>query len=166
MEIRRGDVYYVASTRDYQEYGSEQRSGRPAIIVSNDKNNEFSPVVEVVYLTTRPKNRLPTHIDIRATGKPSIAICEQITSISVDRLGDYIGTLSELECEMLNAALEISLDLKASTTVGESALSAVGISPANTVPNIADDTEEQTVLRAQRDLYKSLYEQLLERVMK
>ena len=166
MEIRRGDVYYVASTRDYQEYGSEQRSGRPAIIVSNDKNNEFSPVVEVVYLTTRPKNRLPTHIDIRATGKPSIAICEQITSVSVERLGDYIGTLSDLELEMLNAALEISLDLKSGVANGESAPAADGVPPAKTAAPAADDTEEQTVLRAQRDLYKSLYEQLLERVMK
>ena len=165
MDIKRGDVYYVSSTRD-MEYGSEQRSGRPAIIVSNDKNNEFSPVVEVVYLTTRPKNRLPTHIDIRATGKPSIAICEQITSVAVDRLGDYIGALSDLEIEMLNAALEISLDLKDGTAAGKPAPSAADTPPAKTVPPADGDSEEQTVLRAQRDLYKTLYEQLLERIMK
>ena len=164
MEIRRGDVYYVTSTRDMQECGSEQRAGRPAIIVSNDKNNEFSPVVEVVYLTTRPKNRLPTHIDIRATGKPSLAICEQITSVSVDRLGDYIGSLTELEIDMLNAALEISLDLNGTEGGGskpEQKQTAAGVRDGNTAAD-----EETTVLRAQRDLYKSLYEQLLERIMK
>lgn len=48
MEINRGDVFYVNRS---ETIGSEQRSGRPAIIVSNPECNEHSPVVEVVYLT-------------------------------------------------------------------------------------------------------------------
>lgn len=50
--MRRGEIYYIEST--YRETGSEQRGGRPAVIVSNDKNNENSEVVEVVYMTTKP----------------------------------------------------------------------------------------------------------------
>ena len=49
MEINRGDVFYVNRS---ETIGSEQRSGRPAIIVSNPECNEHSPVVEVVYLTS------------------------------------------------------------------------------------------------------------------
>ena len=45
MEINRGDVFYVNRS---ETIGSEQRSGRPAIIVSNPECNEHSPVVEVV----------------------------------------------------------------------------------------------------------------------
>lgn len=30
-EIKRGDIYYIVS--NYQEEGSEQRAGRPAIVV-------------------------------------------------------------------------------------------------------------------------------------
>lgn len=56
--MKRGEIYYIEST--YRETGSEQRGGRPAVIVSNDKNNENSEVVEVVYMTTKPKNDLPT----------------------------------------------------------------------------------------------------------
>ena len=52
--MKRGEIYYIEST--YRETGSEQRGGRPAVIVSNDKNNENSEVVEVVYMTTKPKN--------------------------------------------------------------------------------------------------------------
>ena len=37
--------------------GSEQRADRPAIIISNDRNNNHSSVYEVVYMTTQPKNR-------------------------------------------------------------------------------------------------------------
>ena len=49
--MKRGEIYYIEST--YRETGSEQRGGRPAVIVSNDKNNENSEVVEVVYMTSQ-----------------------------------------------------------------------------------------------------------------
>ena len=46
--MKRGQIYYVRS--NYREEGSEQRGGRPAVIVSNDKNNANSNTVEVVYM--------------------------------------------------------------------------------------------------------------------
>ena len=46
--MKRGEIYYIEST--YRETGSEQRGGRPAVIVSNDKNNENSEVVEAEHL--------------------------------------------------------------------------------------------------------------------
>ena len=73
--MKRGEIYYIEST--YRETGSEQRGGRPAVIVSNDKNNENSEVVEVVYMTTKPKNDLPTHVFIRSALSPSTVLCEQ-----------------------------------------------------------------------------------------
>lgn len=54
--MKRGEIYYIEST--YRETGSEQRGGRPAVIVSNDKNNENSEVVEVVYMTTKQPLRI------------------------------------------------------------------------------------------------------------
>ena len=45
--IKRGDVYYIVKKNDVCD--SEQRAGRPAVVVSNDKANEHSDVVEVVY---------------------------------------------------------------------------------------------------------------------
>lgn len=56
MGINRGDVFYVNRS---ETIGSEQRSGRPAIIVSNPECNEHSPVVEVVYLTCQYKKPMP-----------------------------------------------------------------------------------------------------------
>ena len=165
MEIRRGDVYYVTSGIGARECGSEQHSGRPAIIVSNNRNNEFSPVVEVVYLTTKPKTRLPTHIDVLATGRNSIAICEQITSVSVERLGDYIGALSELETEMLNAALEISLDLSPDASEDGKKTAPAATAEDSAQPSATADTAFGRVT-AERDLYKTLYEQLLNRIIR
>lgn len=70
-QFRRGDIYYIANER--YRAGSEIRKDRPAIIVSNDVNNRFGNVVEVVFLTTSPKKNIPTHVTIRSTGRKSIA---------------------------------------------------------------------------------------------
>lgn len=86
--MKRGEIYYIEST--YRETGSEQRGGRPAVIVSNDKNNENSEVVEVVYMTTKPKNDLPTHVFIRSALSPSTVLCEQVNSVSVKRIGTLL----------------------------------------------------------------------------
>lgn len=108
--IKRGEIFYIGSS--YQEIGSEQRAGRPAVVVSNNMANEHSQVVEIVYLTTQPKSDLPTHIDIRSASKPSIALCEQICSVSKERVGDFIGTCTEYEMKMIDAALLISLGIE------------------------------------------------------
>lgn len=58
----RGDIFYIANSGHV--VGSEQRSGRPGIIVSNDLANKHSPNVSVVYLTSQEKKPLPTHVDV------------------------------------------------------------------------------------------------------
>lgn len=108
-EIKRGDIWYIES--GYNTVGSEQRPGRPAIVVSNDRNNEYSSTLEVVYLTTQPKHDLPTHVTIRSTNRESIALCEQITSVAVERFGDYCGRVTEQEMSRIETAMQISLAL-------------------------------------------------------
>ena len=44
MEINRGDVFYVNRS---ETIGSEQRSGRPAIIVSNPECNEHLSLIHI-----------------------------------------------------------------------------------------------------------------------
>ena len=59
MNINRGDIWYIGN--GYPAVGSEQRPGRPAVVVSNQQNNRYGEVVEVIYLTTAPKRDLPRH---------------------------------------------------------------------------------------------------------
>lgn len=112
-DLHRGEIYYIS--RGGASYGHEQQADRPAVIVSNEKNNENSGVVEVVYLTTRPKTDLPTHTVIRSTGRVSTVLCEQIVSVSVDRIAGYIGQVSEQEQKNIDIALMISLALDGDT---------------------------------------------------
>lgn len=153
--LYRGDIYYI---EPYQTEGSEQRAGRPAIIVSNDLANKHSPVVEVVYLTTQPKIDMPTHVIIRSAARESTALCEQITSVAKTRIGDYVSTLTPDELQRINLALLTSLDLTLEP-VRDSALA----EPANPPPPPTNIGSEKVA--AERDIYKSLYENLLTRVL-
>lgn len=108
--IKRGDIWYVESS--YNTVGSEQRPGRPAIVVSNDKNNRHSNTVEMIYLTTQPKTDLPTHVTIRSTNRTSTAICEQITTVAIERIGSYCGHVTDDEMAAIENAMLISLDIR------------------------------------------------------
>lgn len=155
-QMNRGDIYYVART--YNEDGSEQQADRPAVIVSNNKNNERSGTVEVVYMTTQPKKDLPTHVHILSSTYPSTVLCEQIHTVSKSRVGDKIGTLTEEEAAAVDEALAISLGLKQEHPTSPSALTSYEAS----VKILCDFQKIQT----ERDVYKQLYNELLATITK
>lgn len=143
-EPKRGDIFYVNKGC---AVGSEQSTGRPAVIISNDIGNCYGPVVTVVYLTTRPKKPLPTHVQVAAR-TASIALCEQVTTVSKDRLGKYVRTCSGVEMAAIESALQTAL----------------GIETAETKETAREASEEELRhryrLEAERDLYKECFEKL------
>lgn len=106
--IYRGQIYYI---HPQEVVGSEQEGGRPAVIVSNDVCNEHSRVVEVVFLTTKEKPPLPTHVKINSTNCSSTALCEQIESIDKLRIGRYINQVTDAEMLRLEKAMILSLQI-------------------------------------------------------
>ena len=201
-DIKRGEMFYI-SRGGVSYNGSEQHSDRPAVVVSNDKNNENSNVVEVVYMTTQPKTDLPTHVTVRSTGRPSTVLCEQVYSVSTERIGTYIGECSDKEMENIDIALMISLQLdgnmktskKYNETIKEQqeeidlyrkkiqamqeALkekenedtiaeieqdAAVYVEENKKIANMTQ-TEDTIRLQTERDTYKTMYEQLLNRLV-
>ena len=82
------------------------------MVVSNQRNNQCGEVVEVVYLTTAPKRDLPTHVTIRSSGRVSTALCEQISTVAVERLGNYCGHVSDSELATIENAMLISLGIQ------------------------------------------------------
>lgn len=147
MDIYRGDIFYVK--KGGYNVGSEQEAGRPGVIVSNNINNSHSSTVEVVYLTTQEKPPLPTHVQINSR-VPSTALCEQIWSVSVDRLGDWIKECTEEEMAQIDNALMISLGLGADE---------------EELKEAPKKSDEIVILETQRDMYKQQYEALLERLI-
>lgn len=109
--IRRGNIYWIERSQYKTEVGSVQLANRPGIIVSCDANNQFASTVEIVYLTTAPKNDLPTHCIIRSATEPSTALCEQVTTVSTEQIGRFIGQCTLGEMAQIDACICVSLDL-------------------------------------------------------
>ena len=110
-KIHRGDIFWVR--QDLNSVGSEIRKNRPAIIVSNDRNNTYSETVEIVYLTTAEKKPMPTHVVINTMGKQSTALCECVYTVDKARLENYYCTLTEEETKLIDEALLVSLGVSA-----------------------------------------------------
>lgn len=106
--VKRGCIYFVVGGAAVD---GEQSANRPAVVVSNDAGNRYAPTVEVVYLTTRTKTRLPTHVLVGSAPRPSIALCEQITTVSKSRLQRCIGRVTREEINNIDKALTISLGI-------------------------------------------------------
>lgn len=113
MKIRRGDIFVTDLESVGENVGSEQSSKRPAVIIQNDTGNEYSPTTIVAFITTKNKHNIPTHVRLHTSRLyyPSIALLEQIRTISKERLVKYIGTLSDSEMEKIVKALCISLGI-------------------------------------------------------
>lgn len=173
--MKRGEIYYIKS--NYAETGNEIRGDRPAVIVSNDKCNEFSPVVEVVFLTTAPKKPLPTHVQIFSASRPSIVQCEQICSVAKERVENLQGKLSEEEMKAVNVALAISIGIDDLHRYDERGLplAPFEIEEETTVEIEAEDDGEDGAtydelwdecrkLETELEVYKKLYTDLLNRL--
>lgn len=139
-KVKRGDVFYVYKSPSARSVGSETYAARPGIVVSSDKLNGGSDVVEVVYLTTSPKADMQTHVEIKSLNRKSIALCEQVNTVDKTRLGDRYGEVTEAEIAKIDLALRFSLGMPDSAPKGDSQLA------------------------FERDMYKNLYEGLLDRV--
>ena len=81
--------------------GSVQNGYRPVFIISNDKNNTYSPTLNIISITSKMNKRnLPIHVELRTYKRyglkePSTMLIEQITTVSVNDLDKCIGKVSD-----------------------------------------------------------------------
>lgn len=168
-DVKRGEIYYIS--RGGYNTGSEQQADRPGVIVSNEKNNKNSQTLEVVYLTTQPKNELPTHCTIRSTGRVSTVLCEQIHTVAVERIGKYIGVCTAQEMQNIDIGLMISIGLgdggrQRTKTVVADQKEEKKAEEKKTETKVQMETNEELIkTRTERDIFKKLYEQMTERLL-
>ncbi|MDE6729222.1 MAG: type II toxin-antitoxin system PemK/MazF family toxin, partial [Oscillospiraceae bacterium] len=89
----------------------EQGGVRPAVVIQNNMGNRYSPTTIVALITSSAtKKHLPTHVLINKGFKvPSCVLLEQIRTISIDRLKQYIVTLDRSDMIRIDNALRESL---------------------------------------------------------
>lgn len=94
-QARRGDVWLV----DFGvPVGHEQGYRRPAVVVSSDVLNSGPAGVVVVVPVTTARRGLPSHVEIdpgeSGLEEISYAKCEDVKSISIERLVNRFGAVS------------------------------------------------------------------------
>lgn len=172
QDIRRGDIFYIEKFNG--QVGSEQRSGRPGVVVSCDENNRHSETIEIAYCTTQPKKSLPTHVEILSTDRPSTVMCEQINTVSVERLGTYIGQCTTAEMRDIDIAVATALGLKKYPgLIDRLKEREIELEKREDVVDSrknaeieeekARAAEELASIKAERDTYRRLYEDLVGR---
>lgn len=86
--------------------GSIQGGHRPVFIISNNKNNQHSTVINAIPLTTKMNKRnLPCHVEIWDYKKygltaPSTLLIEQLTTVQKENLRYYMGEIKDIDMLM------------------------------------------------------------------
>lgn len=109
-EIKRGDI--LIANLPYQP-GSVQHGKRPVIVIQNDSGNRHSTTLIVVPVTSKSKNKFPTHVFLEETcfNKNCMALCEQILTIDKSVIIRKEGYVSyETMCKIEDAII-VSLEL-------------------------------------------------------
>ena len=111
--IKRGDIFWI-NFGDGNVVGSEQAKDlRPAIVISNDTGNKFSPIIIVALITGQlSKAKLPVHVEIGSScglPKDSLILCEQIKSVDKQRIDSFVCHVNQNILNKVDKSIEISL---------------------------------------------------------
>jgi mRNA interferase MazF len=105
--VRRGDIFWVNLD---PVVGSEVGKKRPAVVVQNEAANATSATVTVIPLSTSAGRVYPFQVQIPAgeagLERASKALCEQIRTLSRNRVLERIGTLGQPRLDELRRAVD------------------------------------------------------------
>jgi mRNA interferase MazF len=109
---RRGEVWLA----DFGDpVGREQSGRRPAIVVSADPLNESRAGVVILIPITTTHRGLPSHVEIEpgssGLDEVSYAKCEDVKSISEERLITHLGTATDAVTFEIGHVLRFLLDI-------------------------------------------------------
>ena len=105
---RRGEIWWV---RLDPTLGSEINKTRPCLVVSNSVINEHRKTVVVVPLSSSPRSAPPLMVHVTCSGKPAVAVIDQVRAIAKERLVSLIEKLAAKELASVEVALREILEL-------------------------------------------------------
>ena len=165
MDIKRGNIHYIDIPN---AIGHEMMKDRPGVIISCDPMNYTSPVVSVVFLTGSRPAYAPYHVKVSAAASvrhgTSTALCEHIYTVDKSRVGKCMGRCSEEEMAAIDDGILMSLALGDGKYKGPKSQKAQAAAPKEEQREEAPVFKpiELAVVERERDIYKSLYEKLLD----
>lgn len=113
MNISRGDLYLAALD---PVVGKEISKTKPVVVISNDKNNQFSGTVTILPVTSKNLTKVyPFEVFLsKGSGnlpKNSKVKCDQVRTLDKSRLIAHIGRLGKHDLEEIEKAVKIHLSL-------------------------------------------------------
>ena len=113
-KVRRGNIHWV----DFDPVrGSEQGKKRPALVIQNNLGNLTSSTTIVIAITSQlPSKSYPMHVHIALGGRPAVVLCEQIRTVSLERIDPkVISELMPEQMRQVEEALRHSLGMSPET---------------------------------------------------
>jgi mRNA interferase MazF len=113
MNIKRGDIFLAALD---PVMGREISKTRPVVVVSNDKNNEFSGTVTILPITSKNTQVVYPFEVFLPRGhanlpKDSKIKADQIRTLDKSRLIKQLGVLDNKDLDAMDRAMKIHLAL-------------------------------------------------------
>ena len=104
--IKRGEIYWAdLGSRN----GHETQDVHPVIIISNDKQNTYSPLVIIIPITSKIDKIYPFEVPIKLDENSKV-LTDKIAALDKKRIGDKIGNSSEKIVGEVVKALHSVLD--------------------------------------------------------
>lgn len=103
----RGEVFRLRSLREAR--GREQQGARYAVVLQADELLPLSTVIVAPTSSSAPPRSFRPVIDVNGTA--TRVLVEQLTAVSVDRLGASAGRLRSSELRAVDEALALVLGL-------------------------------------------------------
>ena len=113
MNIKRGDIFLA---RLDPVVGKEISKTRPVLVVSNNKNNEFSGTVSILPITSKNLQKIYPFEALLPKGqgkvpKTSKAKADQIRTLDKSRIVKLIGKIEKQEMWEIEKAIKVHLAL-------------------------------------------------------
>lgn len=106
--MKRGEVWWVEFE---PAIGSEITKTRPAVIVSNNKSNEYLARVVVIPLSTNISRVYPPETLVQVNNKTVKAMADQIMTADKSRLKNLMAILNDTDINNIEKIIKIHLGL-------------------------------------------------------
>ena len=152
-EFLRGEVYWICLD---DSIGGEERTGRPAVVISTNGLNRQNDTVTVAYMSTTgfAAATRPSVINPQ-TNKRIRVLCEQLRTLDKSRLNKYMYTITEDEMIRVEGALACTLGLPMPKGKGKE------------VPAAAQKQEDKdsAAMKLEIDMWRRMYEKTMDQLV-
>src|SRR5438045_451434 len=107
--IKRGDIYKVVLD---PTVGREIKKTRRCVVISNNQQNQYSPLLIVIPTTSDMDKLYSWEVVIHSEGKDRKILTDQIRSVDRKRFREYKGQVSYETLTKIEKALSVVLALR------------------------------------------------------